>query len=195
MWGLFDLLRFSFSSIIWGILITIICFVLFFFLIQGWYKNAAFTPMSYVIGIILFLFLAFQCTMIVCAIKIIIVSHYYEAQIQQLINSYFSYDQEITKQESEQLIGWLVNEYPILQHYFNSGEFVGYTALELPQAVGEAIRSFLRFYILRRLLWCLGFVIVGAILVIKSISKGYERKVINTRKSYPSSRMRSHRRF
>lgn len=171
MWGLFELLRFSFSSIIWGILITAICLALFFFLIRGWYRNATFTPISYVIGFFLFLLLAFQCTMIVGAIKIINISPYYESQIQQLVGTYFPPSQEITGQESEQVIDWLVTEYPILQHYFDTGEFTGYTAQQLPAVMGAEIRSFLRFYILRRLLWCLGFVIVGAVLVIRSISK------------------------
>lgn len=196
MWGLFELLRFSFSSIIWGILITAICLALFFFLIRGWYRNATFTPISYVIGFFLFLLLAFQCTMIVGAIKIINISPYYESQIQQLVGTYFPPSQEITGQESEQVIDWLVTEYPILQHYFDSGEFTGYTAQQLPAVMGAEIRSFLRFYILRRLLWCLGFVIVGAVLVIRSIAKEYERKHSNSsRYTRHSSHSMSRRRF
>ena len=196
MWGLFELLRFSFSSIIWGILITAICLALFFFLIRGWYRNATFTPISYVIGFFLFLLLAFQCTMIVGAIKIINISPYYESQIQQMVSTYFPPSQEVTGQESEQVIDWLVTEYPILRHYFDSGEFTGYTAQQLPAVMGAEIRSFLRFYILRRLLWCLGFVIVGAVLVIRSIAKGYERKHSNSsRYTRHSSHSMSRRRF
>ena len=212
MWGLFELLKFSFSSIFWGILITVVCMALFFFLIRGWYRNAVFTPISYVIGIILFLLLAFQCTMIVGAIKIIRISPYYEAQIQhikiirispyyeaqiqQMVNSHFPSDREVSKQESEQVIDWLVTEYPILQHYFDTGEFTGYTAQQLPAVMGAEIRSFLRFYILRRLLWCLGFVIVGAVLVIRSIAKEYERKHSNSsRYTRHSSHSMSRRRF
>lgn len=195
MWGLFELLRFSFSSIIWGILITAICLALFFFLIRGWYRNATFTPISYVIGFFLFLLLAFQCTMIVGAIKIINISPYYESQIQQLVGTYFPPSQEITGQESEQVIDWLVTEYPILQHYFDTGEFTGYTAQQLPAVMGAEIRSFLRFYILRRLLWCLGFVIVGAVLVIRSISKKYEKKDIKYIKSHYSQRTTARNRF
>ena len=196
MWGLFELLKFSFSSIFWGILITVVCMALFFFLIRGWYRNAVFTPISYVIGIILFLLLAFQCTMIVGAIKIIRISPYYEAQIQQMVNSHFPSDREVSKQESEQVIDWLVTEYPILQHYFDTGEFTGYTAQQLPTVMGAEIRSFLRFYILRRLLWCLGFVIVGAVLVIRSIANEYERKHSNSsRYTRHSSHSMSRRRF
>lgn len=196
MWGLFELLKLSFSSIIWGILITVICLILFFFFIRGWYKNAIFTPISYVIGFFLFLLLAFQCTMIVGAIKIINITPYYETQIQQLISSYFPPSQEVTRQESKQIIDWLITKYPILQYYFNSGEFTDDTAQQLPMEVGEEIRSFLRFYIMRRLLWCLGFVIAGAVLVIRSIAKGYEKKYSNSsRHIHHSSHSMSRKRF
>lgn len=197
MWGLFELLKFSFSSIFWGILITVVCMALFFFLIRGWYRNAVFTPISYVIGIILFLLLAFQCTMIVGAIKIIRISPYYEAQIQQMVNSHFPSDREVSKQESEQLVEWLVTEYPILQHYFNSGEFTGYTSQQLPIVMGAEIRSFLRFYIMRRLLWCLGFVIVGAVLVIRSLAENHKKGVRVIKQDYRKKRpiKRVYRRF
>lgn len=197
MWGLFELLRFSFSSIIWGILITAICLALFFFLIRGWYRNATFTPISYVIGFFLFLLLAFQCTMIVGAIKIINISPYYESQIQQMVSTYFPPSQEVTGQESEQVIDWLVTEYPILQHYFDTGEFTGYTAQQLPAVMGAEIRSFLRFYILRRLLWCLGFVIMGAVLVIRSLAKDYKKDVHTVKQDYRRNRpmRRKYKRF
>ena len=188
MWGLFELLRFSFSSIIWGILITAICLTLFFLLIRGWYRNAAFTPVSYLIGFFLFLLLAFQCTMIVGAIKIIHITPYYKTQIQQLVSTYFPPSQEITGQESEQVIDWLVTEYPILQYYFDSGEFTGYTAQQLPAVMGAEIRSFLRFYIVRRLLWCLGFVIAGAVLVIRSIAREHKRNDRIVKRDYRKSR-------
>ena len=47
---LFDILRYSMSSIFWGILIAIALMGLFVFLIKGWYKNALFTPASYLVG-------------------------------------------------------------------------------------------------------------------------------------------------
>lgn len=190
MWGLFELLKFSFSSIIWGILITLICLVLFFTLIRGWYKNAVFTPGSYIVGIMLFFLLAFQSTMIVGAIKIINISDYYEKQISQLVNNNFPPNQEISKQQSEQVIQWLINEYPILQHYIKDGEFTGYEVQELPEAIGNELRSFMRGYILHRLFWCLGFVIVGAILVITCFNK--QKQVYNqTQQGIPKTFTRS----
>lgn len=194
MWGLFELLKFSFSSIIWGILITLICLVLFFTLIRGWYKNAIFTPGSYIVGIMLFFLLAFQSTMIVGAIKIINISDYYEKQISQLVNNNFPPNQEISKQQSEQVIQRLINEYPILQHYIKNGEFTGYEVQELPEAIGNELRSLMRGYILHRLFWCLGFVIASAILVITCFNK--QKQAYNqTQRGIPKTFTRSEENF
>ena len=160
--GLLDLLRFSFSSLVWGILITVICLVLFFVLIRGWHKNAMFTPISYLIGLVLFILLSFQCTLIMGAIKIVNISDFYASEIQQLMQHYFHDNQEVTLQQSQQIIEGLVDAYPVLGHFFQSGEFTGYTAAELPEVMRAEICSFLKWFIFRRLLWCLAFVIVGA---------------------------------
>ena len=100
--GLLDLLRFSFSSLVWGILITVICLVLFFVLIRGWHKNATFTLISYLIGLVLFILLSFQCTLIMGAIKIVNISDFYASKIQQLMQHSFYDNQEVTLQQSQQ---------------------------------------------------------------------------------------------
>ena len=60
MGALIDIIQFSFSSIVWGILIAVVCMALFVFIIKGWWRNALFTVWSYLIGIVLFLLLTFQ---------------------------------------------------------------------------------------------------------------------------------------
>ena len=183
--GLLDLLRFSFSSLVWGILITVICLVLFFVLIRGWHKNATFTLISYLIGLVLFILLSFQCTLIMAAIKIVNISDFYASKIQQLMQHSFYDNQEVTLQQSQQIIEGLVDAYPVLGHFFQSGEFTGYTAVELPEAMRGEMCSFLRYFIFRRLLWCLAFVILGAIGVIWTLNPancGY-----NAKRTYTSS--------
>ena len=86
-WALFDILRYSFSSAIWGILIAIICMALFVFLIKGWYKDATFSPISYIIGAILFMFLSIQCVLIVGSLKIISTTDYYETEISRIVDN------------------------------------------------------------------------------------------------------------
>jgi len=169
---LFEILRYSFSSVIWGVLIAIFCMALFVFLIKGWYKDATFSPVSYLVGAVLFLFLSFQCVLIVGSLKIISMTDDYEQQITALVQSY-SPEDEVSQAQASEVIDAIINEFPILEYYISGGEFSGYTASQLPAAIAQELRSFMRWYIFRRILWCLGFVAVGAYLVIRSLSKNY----------------------
>lgn len=169
---LFEILRYSFGSVIWGLLIAISCMALFVFLIKGWYEDATFSPVSYLVGAVLFLFLSFQCVLIVGSLKIISMTDDYEQQITALVQSY-SPEDEVSQAQASEVIDAIIDEFPILEYYIGGGEFSGYTASQLPAAIAQELRSFMRWYIFRRILWCLGFVAVGAFLVIRSLSKNY----------------------
>ena len=171
---LFDILRYSFSSMIWGILIAVACMALFVFLIKGWYKDATFSPISYVVGAFLFLFLSFQCILIVGSLKIISMTDEYEQRITNIVESAYSPSDMVSMPQASDVIDTIIDEFPILEYYIGGGEFSGFTAEQLPHAIADELRSFMRWYIFRRILWCLGFVIVGAICVIKSLSKNYQ---------------------
>lgn len=170
---IFDILSYSAGSIIFGFLIAMACMVLFVLIIKGWYKDATFLPISYVVGLLLLLLLTFQCILIVGSIKIMSLTDEYENRITTLVET-FSPSEEISMAQSSQVVDAIVEESPILEYYIGGGEFTGYTASELPGAITEELRSFMRWYIFRRILWCLGFVIVGAICVIKTLSKSYQ---------------------
>jgi hypothetical protein len=170
-WALFDILRYSFSSAIWGILIAIICMALFVFLIKGWYKDATFSPISYIIGIVLLFFLSFQCILIVGSLKILDTTDYYESEISRLVDSAYDATDEITMGQADDVIQEIIEQFPLLHHYISGGEFTGFTAKELPHAIADELRSYMHWYIFRRVLWCLGFVIVGAVCVIKTLSR------------------------
>lgn len=175
MWALFDILRYSISSVIWGILIAIGCMALFVFLIKGWYKDATFSPLSYVVGALLFILLSFQCIMIVGSLKIIEMSDEYEQQISAIVESAYSSSEIVSMSQASDIIERIIDEFPILQYYVEGGKFSGFEARELPQAITQELSSFMRWYIFRRILWCLGFVVLGAIYVIKSMSKNNTR--------------------
>lgn len=175
---LFDIIRYSLSSVVWGILIAGLCMALFVFLIKGWYKDAAFSPVSYIVGALLFLLLSFQCVLVVGSLKIIDMTDEYEERISTIVDSVCSATDNVSLSQSSDIIERIINEYPILQYYISGGEFTGYTAKELPHVMAQEIRSYMRWYIFRRVLWCLGFVLVGAFCVISSMSRKYARQRI-----------------
>ncbi len=192
---LFDILRYSFSSMIWGILIAVACMALFVFLIKGWYKDATFSPISYVVGTILFLFLSFQCVLIVGSLKILDTTDYFETEISRIVDSTYDSIDEVSMGQANDIIQMTIDRFPLLRYYISGGEFSGFTAKELPHAIADELRSFMHWYIFRRLLWCLGFVVVGAVCVIKSLTRPYnsmrrQRTAVQIERKRVSRRLR-----
>ena len=56
MGALFQIVAYSIGNLFLGILLTVVGVILLFVLIQSWYRNSTFTPVSYIVGGILFLF-------------------------------------------------------------------------------------------------------------------------------------------
>ncbi len=193
MSALLDILQYSYSSLIWGIIIAAISITLFIFLIKGWYKDATFSPVSYVVGFILFIFLSFQCILIVGSLKIIDTTDYYEKEISAVVNKAYDAMDEISIGQADDIIKAIINEFPILQYYISGGEFSGFTAVQLPHAIAQELRSFMWWYIFRRVLWCLFFVVVSAVSVIKSMSRQHvseRRQVVRSERKRVSRRPR-----
>ena len=188
-----DILSYSLSSLIWGILIAAACIGLFIFLIKGWYKDATLSPISYIVGVILFILLSFQCILIVGSLKIIDTADYYETKIQQIVESRYAPSDEISLQEADNIIQEILDYFPILHYYIRGGTLTGHTARQLTHSIATELCSYMSWYIFRRVLWCLGFVIVGAFCVIKSMSSNYrgQRRVVTTQ----SDRRRTSRRI
>ena len=98
----------------------------------------------------------------------------YEQRITNIVESAYSPSDMVSMPQASDVIDTIIDEFPILEYYIGGGEFSGFTAEQLPHAMADELRSFMCWYIFRRILWCIGFVIVGAICVIKSLSKNYQ---------------------
>lgn len=173
---LWNIIQFSFSSLLWGILIALLCMALFVFIIKGWWKNALFTIWSYLIGFVLFLLLIFQCTMIVGSLKIVDTCDEYEAYFRQVVDSAYEGWQEVSQRDADIIIKKSIAKFPLLEYYISGGEFSGHSAKNLPTVMADELRSFMWSYIIRRLLWCLGFVLVAGILGIKTLNQYNKRQ-------------------
>lgn len=173
---LWNIIQFSFSSLLWGILIALLCMALFVFIIKGWWKNALFTIWSYLIGFVLFLLLIFQCTMIVGSLKIVDTCDEYEAYFRQVVDSAYEGWQEVNQRDADIIIKKSIAKFPLLEYYISGGEFTGHSAKNLPTVMADELRSFMWSYIIRRLLWCLGFVLVAGILGIKTLNQYNKRQ-------------------
>ena len=170
---LWNIIQFSIGSLVWGVLIAVLCMALFVFIIKGWWKDAMFSIWSYIIGFVLFVLLAFQCTMIVGSLKIIDTTDTYEAYFNEIVDNIYEGWEEVPTEQADIIIKKAIAEYPLLEYYIGGGDFSGFNAKQLPGAIAEELRSFMRAYITRRLFWCLGFVLVAGVLGIKTLDKRY----------------------
>lgn len=170
---LWNIIQYSISSLLGGVLTAIVCLALFVFIIKGWWKDAMFSIWSYIIGVVLFLLLSFQCTMIVGSLKIIDTVDEYKAYFTEIVDNAYEGWEQVPADVAEAVIDKAIEECPLLEHYIGGGEFTGFSAKELPTAMTEELRSFMKAYIVRRLLWCLGFVLVAVALGIMTLDKPY----------------------
>lgn len=168
---LWNIIQYSIGSLVWGVLIAVLCMALFVFIIKGWWKDAMFSIWSYIIGFVLFVLLAFQCTMIVGSLKIIDTTDTYESYFNEIVDNIYDGWEEVPTEQADIIIKKAIAEYPLLEYYIGGGDFSGFNAKQLPGAIAEELRSFMRAYITRRLLWCLGFVLVAGVLGIITLDR------------------------
>lgn len=168
---IWDIIGLSVGSLFWGVVIALLSIGLFVFIITNWWKDAAFSVMSYVIGAVLFFLLSIQCTLIVGSLKIIDTTDEYEKYFTQIVGSMCKSWEQVSEAEVDEVFESALADYPLLRHYFGSATFIGYRAYELPAAMAAEMRSYMRAYIVRRLLWCLGFVLVASVLTIKTLER------------------------
>lgn len=166
-----DILTYSLSSLFWGLLVALACMGLFVLLVKGWYKDAMFSIATWCELIVLFILLSFQCTMLIGSLKIMDNIDDFEYNAKSLIDQYIPEDELVTEEESQAVLHKLIETYPLLKYYVGSGVFKGFTASELPHEMASTLNSYLKWYVFRRLLWCLAFVVIAAFFTIRSLSK------------------------
>lgn len=189
---IFDILKHSLSSILWGIIISLACIGLFVLIVKGWYKNAMFSCATWFVLAILFLFLSLQCTMIVGSIQVLGETDEFELTIKDIVDKHYTSSEIVRGENSKAILYQMMEGCPLLKYYVADGEFIGFTASQLPHAMASELHSFLTWYIFRRLLWCLVFVLAAAFLTIKSLHGKIHKQ---TRNTYNRQRHRIHTRY
>ena len=187
-----DILTYSLSSLFWGLLVALACMGLFVLLVKGWYKDAMFSLVTWFEIILLFILLSFQCTMLVGSLKIMDNIEDFEYNAKILVDQYISGNDVVTEEESQAVLYKLIETYPLLKYYVGSGVFKGYTASELPHEMASTLNSYLKWYVFRRLMWCMVFVALAAFFTIRSLSNKSpvrpRRQQRHTRRTYRRTR-------
>lgn len=169
MGALVNIFMYSVSSLLLGVLLTVVGVVLMFVLIRLWWRNCTFTPMSFVVGGILFFFLAFQSVLLCGAVTIKSYCDDVENAINVMVDG-LSNDFTFSTEDSQAILDNISQEWPLVGYYVDMADFQGNTPATIAGAMADELRSYMNWFILRRVCWSLFFVVVGSIIVIKTIT-------------------------
>lgn len=189
MGALYTIISYSLGNLFLGVLLTIVGVGLMFFLIRSWFSNSSFTPFSYIIGFVLFLFLSFQAVLLCGAVTIKSYGDEVEVAINEWVRN-LPDDVRFNKASSQQVLEQIQQEWPLVGYFVGGADFTGHTPVDIAHAMTEELHSFMNGFILRRIGWSLLFVVVGAFIVIKTME--HTRRQRN-RGGYTSARSRRRR--
>lgn len=184
---LFSIMSRSVGNLFLGILLTVIGIILLFFLIQSWFSNSTFTPISYITGAILFFLLSFQVVLLCGAIT----TKSYCNDVEVTINDWVKNipnDRQFDKESSQQNLNQITEDWPLVGHFIGETDFSEHTPTNIAQSMTEKIHSFMNKFILRRIGWSLLFVVSAAFIVIKTMGRTRERQHYGSKHSTGQSR-------
>lgn len=141
---------------------------------------------SYIVCALLFVILAIHCVFIVGEIKIISSAEDYKAYILEIFNMLnIDGNMWIKESEAKPVLDSLFAQYPLLQHYLCDYAYEGYVS-DMPASIIDLFVSLVKKELIYDVLWCVGSVIVAAILVIISMKDGKPKKMV-TKQAYTPS--------
>ena len=182
--------HYAITSMFIGVILTILGIACFFLLIKGWYKDRTFNVASVIIGVVLFFLLCFQNILLSGTIHIKRMSGELEGKMTEYVRPYVQSGNDYMNRNDvdDLLFKGLANDYPILFCYVGNSDFRGFRASEIPAVTIDTLNDYCNWYIARRLGWSLLFVIIGAIIVIKTMAKTSTKKPLNRQYSHNSER-------
>lgn len=182
MGALVNILLYSIGSLFTGLILTILGIVMMFVLIRLWWRDSTFTMKSFLVGFVLFFFLSFQSILICGALTIKSYAQDANCYIRQCVE-FYAPEKHFTQEESQLILNRVIEEWPLVGYYVNMADFQGHTPATIANAFTDELCSFMNGFILRRVGWSLLFVVVGASIVIQTISR---QQVVNRRRGVTS---------
>lgn len=188
---LVDIFTNSLLSIFLGFLFALGGVILLFLAIQSWYKNRTFTPLSYVAGAVVFCFFLYQSILICGAFACKSFGDEIEARINEIValRASFMSDYKFSREQTDEIFKEATAVFPVIAEYVGWVDFEGHTPLDIAASMHETLDKFLNIFILKRLGWCLLFLVLGAFLVIKTMD--VQRAIASRRRTGSSARTHS----
>ncbi len=186
MWGIIDILKLSSGAMFAAIACTIAGVILLINVIQRCNKDKEFTPVSFVVGLVLYLLWNSQSMLIAGAICVKSYCNDIEDGIQATVN-YLSAGTGVNGQDCREVIERIDAEWPIAGEFINLEAFSKNSPETLAKDLADELHSSMNTYILKRIGWSLFFVVVGSFLLVRSMEtkrQARRRKIHARQKVY-----------
>ena len=168
-----EIMRHAGWSVVVGILLAVAFVGLLLFLIRGFYPKSTFSPLSMVTAVLLGLLLCLEFIPLCASVALKWRLDDFELWINENVvhPELFKIPEEVTTEESKEIIKKAVDEYPILGVIVGSGEFTGFDTSNIASAMKDELNSFLNRIIIKLLLIALVETAFCAFVIIKTQSR------------------------
>lgn len=154
-------------ALLWGGLLSVVLVVLLYLLVRALYPSCKLTLLSGLVMFVLWIFVFVQSTMMVGALY----AKGYVDDLKTMVATFMEKGTDVSDslnylQQADQLKQNLSEQYPILESYLDRLDISELLDRNMPVEIvlAEGIKEMIHFYILRRVLWMLAFLLVGGIL-------------------------------
>lgn len=158
----FSLFSTAFSSVFYGIVVTVTVMALLYFALKSVSKGIVQTPIFFVTGIVLAVLLAIQSTLLIGALEAKDATDAAELYLNQLLEGSQGV---ISAKESQQVMDALTEKFPLIGVYANIADFSGNDWAELPRVIHDTLTSYLNSFIWHRVWWSLAIIALACLVV------------------------------
>lgn len=160
----------SFGYIILGIVLAILGVILMLFIAKCFYPNIRFNFKCIIVCAFLFFFLGFQTTCTMGALAIKSVTNDVNITLKQSVHDWTRNYKSLKSNEGKMFFDYAVSQYPFIGKYLNYADFTNCNVTEMIDAMTDNLNEYMNWYILKRVGWCLLFIIISDFIMVKIIS-------------------------
>lgn len=186
----FELFTTAFMCIFYGVVITTAIMALLYFILKEIDKNTVRTVPFYCTGVVLFLLLVIQFSLMMGAFEAKSYVDGIEITISRMVEGVSGI---VSAEESQKILEEATGGNQLFGLFFNTCNFSGNDYEDLPAVMAETFRSGLNSYIWRRIWWTLGIIVLGILIISLPNTKGSNRNSKKGNSSRGSSDYRSRR--
>lgn len=165
---LYNVISYSLVNVFLGVLFALAGILLMFFIIRSWFSNRTFTPLNYIVGVLLFFFLSFQVVLLCGAVTVRSYVNDVEENVCGWINDKSGM---LPVDEGKKVLADIQEKWPFVESIVGVADSGSVTLQSIVAYVSE-VRAGIDRFIWRRVGWSILFVVVGTVATVRLMERG-----------------------